>query len=98
MRAKKSYDKGGKTKKPKGKTPYPRVHFPAGPNYGDYINQERAAAGGFNKVEKITPRGPKRINNDAAMKAMVTSPKVRKSTATIPVPPAKKKRRPRKRK
>lgn len=64
----------------------------AGPDYGDYMNQERAAAGGFNKMEKITPRGPKRINNDAAMKAMVTSPKVRKSTATIPVP-AKKKRR-----
>jgi len=92
MRAKKA------SKKPDGRTPYPRVHFPAGPNYGDYINAEKAAAGRLKKVEKIDPIKPKRINNDAAMKAMVTAPKVRKSTATIPVPAKKKKRRLRKRK
>jgi len=43
-------------------------------------------------LDKIKPLQAKRIKNDAAMKAMVTSPKVRRSTATIPVP-AKKKRR-----
>ena len=64
-----------------------------GPDYGDYINQEKAAGGALGKMDKIDPIKPKRINNDAAMKAMVTAPKVRKSTATIPVPAKKKKRR-----
>jgi len=44
------------------------------------------------KLKKLKPIGPKKIKNDAAMEAMVTSPKVQRSTATIPAP-AKKKRR-----
>tara|TARA_B100002019_G_scaffold12288_1_gene9939 strand:- start:436 stop:780 length:345 start_codon:yes stop_codon:yes gene_type:complete len=44
------------------------------------------------KLKKLKPIGPKKIKNDAAMEAMVTSPKVQRSTATITAP-AKKKRR-----
>lgn len=88
-----------KAKKSKGKTPYPRVHFPAGPNYGDYVNAEKAAAGRLNKVEKLDPIKPKRVNNDEGMKALLSLPKApQRSKATIPVPAKKKKRRLRKRK
>tara|TARA_B100001094_G_scaffold302035_1_gene328900 strand:+ start:95 stop:493 length:399 start_codon:yes stop_codon:yes gene_type:complete len=62
---------------------------PVGPTEEDYIRGERMARP---DLDKIKPLQAKRIKNDAAMKAMVTSPKVRRSTATIPVP-AKKKRR-----
>jgi len=44
------------------------------------------------KLKKLKPIGPKKIKNDAAMEAMVTAPKVRRSTATIPVPSNKKRR------
>lgn len=62
---------------------------PSGPTIEDYIRGERMARP---DLDKIKPLQAKRIKNDAAMKAMVTSPKVQRSTATIPVP-AKKKRR-----
>ena len=44
------------------------------------------------KLKKLKPIGPKKIKNDAAMEAMVTAPKVRRSTATIPVPSKNKRR------
>ncbi len=44
------------------------------------------------KLKNLTPIEPKKIKNDAGMEAMVTSPKVQRCTANIPVP-AKKKRR-----
>ena len=45
------------------------------------------------RMEKITPIGPKRVNNDEGMKALINLPKApQRSKATIPVP-AKKRRR-----
>ena len=60
----------------------------AGPDYGDYMNQERAAAGGFKKMDKIAPKGPDVIG----LAKKVKPGTIKKSSAKIPVP-AKKKRR-----
>jgi hypothetical protein len=60
---------------------------PSGPNYGDYMNQERAAAGRLKKMDKIAPKGPKKIDSGVSMDKTL-----KKSSAKIPVP-AKKKRR-----
>jgi len=61
---------------------------PAGPDYGDYMTQERAAAGGFKKMDKIAPKGPDVIG----LAKKVKPGTIKKSSAKIPVP-AKKKRR-----
>ena len=61
---------------------------PDGPDYGDYMNQERAAAGGFKKMDKIAPKGPDVIG----LAQKVKPGTIKKSSAKIPVP-AKKKRR-----
>jgi hypothetical protein len=69
-----------------------------GPGQREYIASERAAAGRLNKVEKLDPIKPKRVNNDEGMKALLSLPKApQRSKATIPVP-AKKRKRKRRRK
>jgi len=90
MKAKKSYKKGGAINPPKGRPGSKKKKPIAGPTEEDYIRGERMARPDLDKIE---PLQAKRIKNDAAMKAMVTSPKVRRSTATIPVPAKKKRRR-----
>ena len=60
-----------------------------GPDYGDYINAEKAAAGRLKKMDKITPKGPDVIG----LAKKVKPGTIKKSSAKIPVPA--KKRRPR---
>jgi hypothetical protein len=62
---------------------------PSGPDYGDYINAEKAAAGRLKKMDKITPKGPDVIG----LAKKVKPGTIKKSSAKIPVPA--KKRRPR---
>ena len=76
----------GKKKEPVKNMVY--VGPSAGPDYGDYMNQERAAAGGFKKMDKIAPKGPDVIG----LAKKVKPGTIKKSSAKIPVP-AKKKRR-----
>lgn len=60
-----------------------------GPDYGDYINAEKAAAGRLKKMDKITPKGPDVIG----LAKKVKPGTIKKSSPKIPVPA--KKRRPR---
>ena len=62
---------------------------PVGPDYGDYVNQEKAAKDRLRKVEKIKPKGPDVIG----LAKKVKPGTIKKSSAKIPVPA--KKRRPR---
>lgn len=63
---------------------------PVGPDYGDYVNQEKAAKDRLRKVEKLKSKGPDVIG----LAKKVKPGTIKKSSAKIPVP-AKKKRRPR---
>ena len=99
-RSEESFENGGKVKRTanvnlrgegKKKEPVKNMLPPmntAGPDYGDYMNQERAAAGGFKKMDKIAPKGPDVIG----LAKKVKPGTIKKSSAKIPVP-AKKKRR-----
>ena len=59
-----------------------------GPDYGDYVNQEKASKDRLRKAEKIKPKGPDVIG----LAKKVKPGTIKKSSAKIPVP-AKKKRR-----
>jgi len=122
MKAKKSYDNGGKTKKKSGKgmvyagpgkakkdMPFVRGRSegfgsegnmvmtergnfrrgPVGPDYGDYVNQEKAAKDRLRKVEKLKSKGPDVIG----LAKKVEPGTIKKSSVKIPVPAKKKKRR-----
>ena len=56
-----------------------------GPDYGDYINAEKAAAGRLKKMDKITPKGPDVIG----LAKKVKPGTIKKASPKIPVPAKK---------
>jgi len=63
-----------------------------GPGQREYIASERAAAGGFKKMDKLKPLGPDVIG----LAKKVKPPTIKKPTAKIPVPTKKRRLRRRK--
>ena len=104
MKAMKAYDNGGKVKrtanvntrgegkkkKKKEKEAQSFPMFDSGPGRAEYMAQERAAQG---PLKKIKPKKASLIDSKP-----LPAKKLQKSTAVIPVPPAKRRRRRRNRK
>lgn len=65
-----------------------------GPGQRDYIASERAAAGGFKKMDKLKPLGPDVIG----LAKKVKPPTIKKSTVETPAPAKKRRLKLRKRK